>query len=291
MLNQAIERGKKALEDALSEYEPNQVFAAFSGGGDSLVATHLLHELRSDVAALHVNTGIGLKATRGYVRSICEQQGWDLVEEKAEDNGYSFDEMVRGNAKGVPGGFPGPPMHPLYYRRLKERQIEQVHRDHKGERGGKIMLVTGIRADESHIRAGYDDSWVSHHNGVVWVNMIYDVSASDKQTYIDTFGLETNPVSDFYGMSGECLCGCFDENGGRLTELKACCKRFGEMETYERVVSLQEEVWERYPWRWDQRRPEWVDRAEDGQLALSGLPGAEDNNRVARMCVGCGKGQ
>jgi 3'-phosphoadenosine 5'-phosphosulfate sulfotransferase (PAPS reductase)/FAD synthetase len=293
-LQDALQKGETALRDAIREYEPNQVFAAFSGGTDSLVAAHALHEMRlgcagAPVKALHINTGTGMKRTREYVRSICDRMDWDLVEEKATSNGHRYEDLVRGEQKGVPGGFPGPPLHPLYYRYLKERQIEQVHRDYKGERGGKIMLVTGIRADESRVRAGYENGWVSHHNGVVWVNMIYDVTASQKQTYIDMFDLETNPVSDVFGMSGECLCGCFDENGGRLTELKACCSRFGEMETYRRIKGLQEEVSGRYPWAWDERKPEWAERAEEGQLALQGLPGAEENNRLARMCVGCGK--
>lgn len=288
MIEQAIDEGQEALEEALDTYQPNRIFAAFSGGGDSLVATHVLQQLRDDAGVLHINTGIGIKRTRQFVRETCQEKGWDLVEEKAAPDKY--EEMVRGNVKGVPGGFPGPPMHPLYYRHLKERQIEQVHRDHKGAYGGKIMLVTGIRADESHVRAGYAGGIVSHHNGVVWVNLIYDVTATQKQTYISTHGLDTNPVSDVYGMSGECLCGCFDENGGRLTELESCCRQFDEMETYRRITSLQEEVSERYPWRYDQRKPKSIEDAEEGQLALDGLPGAEEHNRVARMCVGCGKG-
>jgi 3'-phosphoadenosine 5'-phosphosulfate sulfotransferase (PAPS reductase)/FAD synthetase len=289
-LNHAIDQGLKHLRGALEEYSPNAIFAGFSGGTDSLMATHLLHELRDDMAALHINTGIGMKRTRKYVRSTCDQMGWDLEEYRAEDNGYSYDRMVKGNAKGVRGGFPGPPMHPIYYRRLKERQIEAAHREHKGEYGGKILLVTGIRKDESEVRSGYANQVVQHQSGVVWVNLIYNVSGHKKQEYIDLYGLETNPVSDVYGMSGECLCGAFDEGGGRLCELKHACDRFGEPETYERIVSLQKEVWNEYPWRYDERPPHWFAEAREGQMALEGLPRSDDQNRVAqRMCVGCGK--
>lgn len=287
-LSEGIDRGRERLARAIEKHKPEKIFAGFSGGGDSLVATHLLNDLRGDVGTLHINTGIGFKKTREYVRETCRRNGWDLIEYRAKENGHDYDEMVRGNVKGVPGGFPGPPMHTFYYRRLKERQLEQAHRDFKGQRGNKIMMVTGIRKDESVIRAGYDNQ-VKFHNGVVWVSLIYDISAHQKQKYIDVHGLKTNPVSDVYGMSGECLCGAFDENGGRLTELKHAAHKFGEPETYERIVNLQNDVWERYPWRWDQRRPEWFERAQQGQLALD-VPGSEDNNRIARMCVGCGKG-
>lgn len=287
-LTKAIQSGRERLRRAIEEYRPNRIFAGFSGGTDSLVATHLLNRIRTDVGTIHINTGIGMKRTRKYVRDTADLEGWDLVEYKAKEQGYDYDEMVRGNTKGVPGGFPGPPMHTYYYRRLKERQLEQAHRDFKGERGGKIMMVTGIREDESQVRAGYKNQ-VKAHNGVVWVSIIYDVSATEKQRYIDLHGLETNPVADVYGMSGECLCGAFDEDGGRLTELQHCCKKFGEPETYQRIIDLQEEVRERYPWRWDERRPDWYDRAKNGQLALD-VPGGEEANRVARMCHGCGKG-
>jgi len=288
-LQRAIQHGREALEKALDKWQPNAIFAGFSGGTDSLMATHLLHEIRDDVAALHINTGIGMLRTRKYVRSTCERMGWDLKEYRATDYGYDYDDMVRGKTTGVPGGFPGPPIHHIYYGKLKEVPIQRAHRDFKGKRGGKIALVTGIRKDESQIRTGYDATVVDELNGVVWINLIYHVAAREKQTYIDMHGLETNPVSDVYGMSGECLCGAFDTGRGRLCELKHACQHFGEPETYERIVSLQEEVQDRYPWRYDERRPEWYDRAKKGQLALEGMPGAEDANRVARMCTGCGK--
>jgi len=285
----ALDKGKERLEEAIAEYKPNRIFAGFSGGTDSLMATHFLHQLRSDVAALHINTGIGMKRTRQYVQEMSSSQGWDLEEYKAKENGHDYDEMVRGNVKGVPGGFPGPPLHTLYYRHLKERQLDQAHRDHKGQYGGKIMMVTGIRADESEIRAGYD-SQVTEQNGVVWVSIIYDVTAQQKQKYIDLHDLNTNPVSDVYGMSGECLCGAYDTGGGRLCELKHACQKFGEPETYQRIINLQDEVRERYPWDYDEERPEWYNKAKNGQLAIEGLPGAEEANDVAeRMCVGCGK--
>jgi len=286
----ALDKGRERLEEAISEYTPNRIFAGFSGGTDSLMATHLLHQLRSDVGTLHVNTGIGMKRTRQYVRETSDQHGWDLKEYRATDYGYDYDEMVRGNVDGVPGGFPGPPLHYIYYGKLKEVPIQRAHRDHKGKRGGKIALVTGIRKDESEIRAGYQDSVVDELNGVVWINLIYEVTAKQKQKYIDLHGLNTNPVADVYGMSGECLCGAYDTGGGRLCELKHACHKFDEPETYQRITDLQDEVRERYPWDYDEERPEWYNKAKNGQLAIKGLPGAEEANDVAeRMCVGCGK--
>jgi len=138
----ALDKGKERLEKAIAEYKPNRIFAGFSGGTDSLMATHFLHQLRSDVGTLHVNTGIGMKRTRQYVRDTSDKHGWDLEEYRATDYGYDYDEMVRGNVDGVPGGFPGPPLHYIYYGKLKEVPIQRAHRDHKGKRG---VPLRGLR--------------------------------------------------------------------------------------------------------------------------------------------------
>jgi len=107
---------------------------------------------------------------------------------------------------------------------------------------------------------------------------------------IKTTALRRNPVTKICGTSGECLCGAFDEDGQALDELKAQCNLLGEMDLYERIISLQEEVFEEYPWRYDGRPPHWFAEARKGQMALEGLPRSDDQNRVAqRMCVGCGK--
>jgi len=292
-LEESLNWGADVLQDALDTYTPNAVFAGLSGGTDSLVATHALHELRDDVGALHINTGIGMKRTRQYVRETCDTMGWDLEEVHAEkDAGQSYDRLVRGEDS-YAGGFPGPPSHWVMYQRLKERPLRVAHRRHKGERGGKIMLVTGIRSDESQVRAGYQDTVVDVTGGVVWVNLIYHVSAAQKQTYIDTYDLDTNPVADIYGMSGECLCGAFDECGKRRYQLKHACKRFGETETWQRIENLYYDVRERYPWHWDERRPDWFESATKGQMSLDVWDGAEVANKTAReyMCSGCGKTQ
>jgi phosphoadenosine phosphosulfate reductase len=297
-LQTVLEKGKKAIQKAIQEYEPTAYFAGFSGGDDSLVATDFLHRLMPARArTVHINTGIGFRATRDYVRSMCREQGWRLEEIRAkEDCGQDYDEIVRGNEK-VPGGFPGPAAHQppnsYIYDRLKGRAVCKLHRDWKGQRGNKILLVTGIRKDESERRMGYDDTVIDQDPafpGVIWVNPVYYMTAAGRDRYIRERGLRRNPVTKICGTSGECLCGAFDEDGQALGELKAQCNLLGEMDRYERILSLQEEVFEEYPWRYDERPPHWFAEAREGQMALEGLPRSDDQNRVARrMCVSCGK--
>jgi len=276
----ALNKGKERLENAIAEYEPNRIFAGFSGGTDSLMATHLLHQLRSDVGTLHVNTGIGMKRTRQYVRETSDQHGWDLEEYRATDYGYDYDEMVRGNVDGVPGGFPGPPLHYIYYGKLKEVPIQRAHRDHKGKRGGKIALVTGIRKDESEIRAGYQDSVVDELNGVVWINLIYEVTAKQKQKYIDLHGLDTNPVSDVYGMSGECLCGAY-AHPGDLEAVRRVCPALAN-----RLEALGEEISpspaHEMKWDMDEIPEDWKLEANGQQDAFRDSP-----DQVQPLCHDC----
>jgi 3'-phosphoadenosine 5'-phosphosulfate sulfotransferase (PAPS reductase)/FAD synthetase len=305
-LSNTIARGRKTLQSALQKYTPDAVFAGFSGGDDSLVATDFLHRMLPKRAqTVHINTGIGFETTREYVRSMSEEMGWRMEEIHAEEDcGESYDEIVRGNCK-VPGGFPGPAAHQAHsedsqadlgsyiYDRLKGRAIGELHRRHKDSRGGEILLITGIRKDESQRRMGYDDTVIDRDpawQNVVWINPIYYLTADQRDRYIKRRGLRRNPATKICGTSGECLCGAFDEGGKALDELKAQCNLLGEMDLYERIVSLQEEVWDDYPWRYDERPPDWFAEAREGQMALEGIPRSEDQNRIAQqMCVGCGK--
>src|SRR6202000_2366548 len=107
-----------------------------------------------------VNTGIGIERTRQYVRDVCDQKLWPLMEVRTP---ISYEDIVLGRVQGYKGGFPGPPMHAFMYQRLKERAIRLAVAQDKEERvpnpkkrrAANVMFVSGIRHDESMIRAGY----------------------------------------------------------------------------------------------------------------------------------------
>jgi 3'-phosphoadenosine 5'-phosphosulfate sulfotransferase (PAPS reductase)/FAD synthetase len=124
------------LEAATVKERPDHIFLLFSGGYDSLVATHLSATLLEDtmrkyashfgdrvpaVHVLHVNTGIGVPQTRDYVRSVAHTQGWHYLEYTTPE---SYEESV------LRYGFPGPGQHSTMYSRLKERAIRLAIRDH-----------------------------------------------------------------------------------------------------------------------------------------------------------------
>src|SRR5215469_7347987 len=87
-------------------------FALFSGGHDSLCATHYAMTNGYAQEVVHVNTGIGIPATRVFVQTVCAAFGWPLNELHPPE---PYEDLV------IERGFPGPAIHYIFYTRLKER--------------------------------------------------------------------------------------------------------------------------------------------------------------------------
>lgn len=269
-MRQLIEQARKAISEAQRDYAPRVTIALFSGGYDSLVSTHIA--LRSGVRLVaHVNTGIGIEETRQFVRSICKQRSWELVEVHTPE---SYEEIV------LAEGFPGPPYHRKMYTLLKERAIRQLKRRFKSHRRDKILWITGIREQESVRRMGYQTT-VHVDGSDVWLAPLY--YGWGKQEIFDykrAHQLPDNPVVEELGMSGECLCGAF-ARPGELERIRACSPA-----TAERIDTLQHKVWEKgFPWGWEQRAPEWWLRQQGGQEALFDMQ--PDEESFSPLCSGC----
>ena len=191
----------RVIDQAVRTYDPSHVFALFSGGHDSLCSTAVAADHPSFTAAVHVNTGIGIAATREFVRETCEREGWPLLEYEPPE---SYDEIV------LEHGFPGPGAHGFAYIRLKERCFDSLVRDHKTGRRTKILLVTGARSQESKRRMGHVEPIFPEFESVkVWVAPNHGWTKADCNAFIDARGYARNPVVEAIHMSGECLCGAF----------------------------------------------------------------------------------
>jgi 3'-phosphoadenosine 5'-phosphosulfate sulfotransferase (PAPS reductase)/FAD synthetase len=189
------------LDDAIREYRPSHVFALFSGGHDSLCSTSVAAKHPAFTAAVHINTGVGIEATRQFVRDTCERESWPLIEMHPDAKTYR-DLIVE---KGMPGG---PKAHSTMYYWLKQRQVRRLVREHKQGIHGRVMLVTGIRVAESERRMAAVMAQPVHRIGAqVWVNPILQWTKSDCHDHMEAEGLERNIVVDLIHRSGECLCG------------------------------------------------------------------------------------
>jgi 3'-phosphoadenosine 5'-phosphosulfate sulfotransferase (PAPS reductase)/FAD synthetase len=271
-LGDAVDRARSILRDAIAEYRPVEVLAGFSGGHDSLVSTHFTLDLLMNAHALHANTGIGIEKTRRFVRETSRDRAWSLIERKTTE---SYEDMVLGKVFDdetgtelvYPGGFPGSPLHYIMYQRLKERSIfkaaSEARSAYPKRRRGKrwVLIVTGIRGDESRVRTGYKRAVsVDKVNAIVWVNPFYWASADHFRAYRSAHELPVNPVCLALGFSGECLCGAHAD-AGELLRI-----RMVEPETADYLEDLQRKAHAAgFPWGYEEGPPKWFMDHKRGQ--------------------------
>jgi len=263
----------EVLERAIREHDPSHVFALFSGGHDSLCATHIASKHPRFSGVIHVNTGIGVEATRTYVRETCARFGWPLKEYHVE--GQSYRDLA------LTYGFPGPPQHNVMYRKLKQRSLERVVREHKTHRHDRLIFVNGARRGESQRRmrttAGKE---VYREKCIVWVSVIHGWAATDRLPYMALHGLPRNPVVDRLHMSGECLCGCFSKPG-ELQMLEAWYP-----ETAATIRDLEREVRARgLPCLWGEPPPTKVSPDQQSMPFWSELEVVRPRRRM--LCQDC----
>lgn len=187
----------------------------FSGGNDSTTVTHLFRGI-ADYAG-HCNTGIGIEATRQYVRDTCVAWGLPLLERHCAP-GVTYRDLVLGDAYGKNGkqtfqGFPEPKHHRIMYNKLKERGLRQIRRELVTDpRRQRVVFVSGLRRTESARRK--DRPPVGREGSVVFCNPITHWTKLDLNEYRRRFpDVPRNEVADCLHMSGECLCGAFAHKG------------------------------------------------------------------------------
>lgn len=197
------------IDQMLAEHRPTHVIALFSGGHDSLVATHLISRHPAFSFVANFNTTIGIEETRQFVRDVCRDYQLPL---KVYQPPVSYRDIV------LEHGFPGPGGHRYMYIRLKEKALDTCVREHKAKWKDRIALITGVRLSESVRRMGHVEA-VSRDGAKVWTAPIINWSNDDKNAYMALHGLPRNKVVDTICMSGECLCGAF-ASPGEIAEIR-----------------------------------------------------------------------
>jgi 3'-phosphoadenosine 5'-phosphosulfate sulfotransferase (PAPS reductase)/FAD synthetase len=195
------------IDDALARFHTDQMYAAFSGGHDSLTAAHVASQHPAFKGIIHLDTTIGIPETRQFVNETCDRHGWPLhVGKPAKYHGYV--QMV------LRYGFPGPSQHSIYYNSLKNRPLSTLVAKLRQRPGQNIVLATGMRRQESSRRMRVTETIRAEKN-LIWTSHIFNWTALDVAAYIQDQNLPRNPVKDTLHISGECLCGCFADTGER----------------------------------------------------------------------------
>jgi 3'-phosphoadenosine 5'-phosphosulfate sulfotransferase (PAPS reductase)/FAD synthetase len=295
--------GLRIIAEAVAEFKPVAIMAAYSSGDDSSVSTHFSMEHVPGCFVFNADTMVGLAPSRAHLHAVCERFKWPVEVRKAfaegppqktlvdradgsgrkmlvpfnpailpagkwTDGATAYEEMVLNH------GFPGPGMHPLAYRRLKEQPIRRLLREYQSTQAGKrVLIISGIRHDESSRRAGYQRAVAAGHFGDVWVNPFYWRTAVDFEAYRQEFGIPRNPVKKQCGISGECCCGAFGNAAKELADYLSGL-----------IVRVAANG---FPWSWAERPPQWWLDSRQGQGFLFGMaePGFQP------MCVGCNNGR
>lgn len=257
----------ETISEACETFGCRKVFALFSGGDDSLAALLVAREHPQFAAAVHCNTGIGVDATRQFVRETCRTLRCPLIEYHATENTHAdgtpdpqiYEQMV------MEYGFPGPTKfgHGKMYARLKERSLRRLLREHT-EADERVVFASGCRADESQRRMGTSER-IQKDGRRVWVNHLIDWTKADTLAFRELRNAERNPVSALIGKSGECMCGGFATES-ELEELMShdLTRPVGEF-----LVALEPRVIAAgFPWRWHERPPQWWLEQAEGQTFL-----------------------
>lgn len=261
-----IETAISRINEAILRFNPKLVVGLFSGGHDSLSCNLVASKATRFDGCLHVNTGIGIEATREFVRATCERQNWKLWEYKAIENTYAdgtpdpmdYDAIVRRY------GFPGPDAHSYMYIKLKQRSIQRFLRDVSANPEEPVLFISGARTEESTRRMGNTKTEPSVYGNSVWLNAIHDWTKADTNALIDGLKVERNIVVDLIHKSGECLCGAYAKRG----ELEELALWPQTRPAYERICALQAEVMKRFPWKWEEAPPSWWNEKNNGQTFL-----------------------
>lgn len=246
---------------AVRQHNPKRILVGFSGGHDSMVAAHWCMSNIPGCEVFHIDTGIGVPATKRYVVDACNKYGWPLTIKRAVDCGQVYEDIVKIH------GFPGPAQHGIMYARLKERALRSLVRDSKASRRDRIMICTGIYQEESKRRSRYGADVIKRDGSLVWVSPLYFWTSQKFYEYHKAHSLPRNPVKDLVGISGECLCGAYAHKGEKAL-IRIVCP-----ETADRLDRLEQEVRAAgHNWGWEDAPP-------------SGASGPD----AGPMCHGCEK--
>lgn len=263
---------RSIITEALTKYNPVKVVLLVSGGHDSVTNAHvsasILDELGVRFSVYHGDTTIGIPATQDYVKLICERYLWRLSIRKPPNKKDWYENLV------AKFGFPGPTKlsHQIMYRSLKERALNQfVTYSCKSSVFARenVLLLTGVRAEESKIRMGYTETTVKDKSKV-WCNPIFYWSEDECNSYMAANNIPRNPVKDKICISGECLCGAF-AGKEEWAEIK-----FNYPEVAAKIEELRKIAEANgKPWGWASGPTEWKKEQKI------------KNQASMFMCVGC----
>jgi len=215
----------------VEEYGIQSLVCCFSGGKDSLVATHLVHKELEDIPlekyVVFVDTTVMVPGTVDFVEKVSAEQGWKLKVLRPDPDFWTLAEKW---------GSPTMKRRWCCYA-LKLKPIFLFVRKLKPQRA----MVTGLRREESKRRAQYPQIYYrkkgERSEKGTWIGAwgyapIIDWTERDVLRYIRRFDL---PIPPHYrlGIKETCLCGAF----GSVKQMRIVRGRWPEF--YRKFIELE----------------------------------------------------
>lgn len=215
-LDDKLREAMEIVQRAIIEHNPYAVCLMLSGGDDSITALKvaLMLGVRIDFI-IHGVTGTGLNDVRKYVHSVAALTGIKIIE---ADSGTAYVDYVK--RKGFFGV--GTDAHTYSYHVLKANAFRHAVSKYirKGVEGRTILLLNGVRVEESDNRADnfgdnpYHASPDAPKN--IWVNIIHWFYKKECLSLLEAENFKRSPVAIYLGRSGECNCGTMQDEAGRI---------------------------------------------------------------------------
>jgi len=202
-----------------------QCFVLISGGKDSLAtlvyAKGIADSARAELRAIHCDTTCGFPEVTSYVRKVCRHLGVRLSIVKPEKD---FFDMAR--SWGLPNF-----RFRWCCRELKIKPLQAF----LAKIRGKKVVIDGIRAEESYLRAKYLPVWYHPSFKCLSVSLIFRWSKKRVERYVEEADLPENPIRKL-GCSAECWCGAYKQEADflKLKEIKP--------ELFDKLADLEAEV-------------------------------------------------
>lgn len=196
---------QEILTTAIKEWNPIRIVCLFSGGYDSMCATHLTHRLDTHgvpISTWAIDTKLSADGWREYVQVVADELQFSNFNIWDNEKGFrQFVESVR--QKGCPRTRA---MHTYVFQKLKERGIDGIHMLYKQQRSDKTLFISGMRRAESVYRQNADEvSRVGNSNKIFAAPIVY-WSDEDIARYRMNNDLPDNPFYDTVKGSGDCQC-------------------------------------------------------------------------------------
>lgn len=204
------------IAEAEKQYGPFEArVCLFSGGNDSLAVAHRCRDFYDTL--VWVDTRTSVPGVAEFVEEAAKWLDKRLRVYRCAEGEYRRivvgGKDKNGNMK-RPLGFPGPAQHTRCYVNLKERAIEAMVRELKGDqRMNRVLALTGIRRAESARRRSRAE--ITKRGALVFANPLIDWGGADLYAYRKAHGLPESDVAALLHRSGECNCGAYAAPGER----------------------------------------------------------------------------